>query len=142
SRPAAEWQRTARKRLAVFLIQGLHVHPFSKANVNRATLRDWQAPGCPLVKRLGADADVYAFAYGQSVTVDDVADHPALWGGLLRLKKMGYRELVLVGHSAGGLVARRLVEEYPDAGATKVVQVCAPNGGSGWAMLQAVRKNQ
>ena len=25
---------------------------------------------------------------------------------------------------------------------TKVVQVCAPNGGSGWAVLQAVRTNQ
>jgi pimeloyl-ACP methyl ester carboxylesterase len=74
--------------------------------------------------------------------VDEIADLPELRAGVGRLRQMGYREVVLVGHSAGGLVARRLVEDYPDAGVTKVVQVCAPNGGSGWARLQAVRRNQ
>jgi pimeloyl-ACP methyl ester carboxylesterase len=141
-RPSAEWRRSAGQRRAVVLIQGLQVHPFSKENVEKAPLRDWQKPGSRLVKRLAADADVYAFAYGQSVPVDEVADHPALWGGLLRLRAMGYRDVVLVGHSAGGVIARRVAEDYPDAGVTKVVQVCTPNAGSGWAMLQGVRKNQ
>jgi hypothetical protein len=34
------------------------------------------------------------------------------------------------------------VEDYPGAGVTKVVQVCAPNAGSGWAKLQAVPRNE
>lgn len=141
-RPSGEWRRGAGRRRAVVLIQGLLVHPFSKENVEKAPLRAWQKPGSPLVQRLSPDADVYAFAYGQSVAVDEIADHHSLWGGLLRLREMGYREVVLVGHSAGGVIARRLVEDYPDAGVTKVVQVCTPNAGSGWATLQGVRTNQ
>jgi pimeloyl-ACP methyl ester carboxylesterase len=141
-RPAGEWRRSAGERRAVVLIQGLMVQPFSNEKVLRAALRDWQKPGSQLVKRLAADSDVFAFAYGQNVPVDEIADHPALWGGLLRLRALGYREVVVVGYSAGGLIARRLVEEYPDAGVTKVVQVCAPNAGSGWAKVHGVRKNQ
>jgi pimeloyl-ACP methyl ester carboxylesterase len=141
-RPSAEWRRSAGERRAVVLIQGLMPHPFSKENVRRAALRDWQEPGSPLVKRLAGEGDVYAFAYGQNVAVDEIADHDALWGGLLRLRALGYRDVVLVGYSAGGVIARRVVEEYPDAGVTKVVQVCAPNAGSGWAKLSAVRGDQ
>jgi hypothetical protein len=141
-RPTAEWRRSPDQRRAVVLIQGLMPHPFSKENVERATLRDWQKPGSKLVKQLAAEGDVYAFAYGQNVKVDEIADKDSLWGGVLRLRKMGYREVVVVGYSAGGIVARRVVEDYPDAGVTKVVQVCAPNAGSGWASLGGVRKNQ
>jgi pimeloyl-ACP methyl ester carboxylesterase len=140
--PSAEWQRSTGQKRAVVLIQGLKPHPFSKENVEKPTFRDWQKPGSILVKRLAADADVYAFAYGQNAPVDNIADHHALWGGVLKLKEMGYRDVVLVGYSAGGVIARRVVEDYPDAGVTKVVQVCAPNAGSGWAKLNAVRDNQ
>jgi pimeloyl-ACP methyl ester carboxylesterase len=141
-RSPAEWRRGLGERRAVVLIQGLMPHPFSKENVSKPSLRDWQKPASPLVRRLADDADVYSVAYGQTVAVDEIADQPALWGGLLRLREMGYRQLVVVGFSAGGVIARRLVEEYPDAGVTKVVQVCAPNAGSGWARLKAVRKPQ
>jgi pimeloyl-ACP methyl ester carboxylesterase len=55
---------------------------------------------------------------------------------------MGYKEVVVVGHSAGGLLARHLVEDCPDVGVTKVVQVCTPNGGSDWAKVQFARGNQ
>jgi pimeloyl-ACP methyl ester carboxylesterase len=138
---SAEWRRSPGERRAVVLIQGLGVYPSSK-KVEHPWLRDWQKPGSLLVRRLARDADVYAFAYGQSVTVDEIAGHPALAGGLARLREMGYREVVLVGYSAGGVVARRLVEDYPDAGVTKVVQVCAPNAGSGWAKLRMVPSNE
>jgi pimeloyl-ACP methyl ester carboxylesterase len=142
ARPAGSWRRSEGEWRAVVLIQGLGLHPFNAAKVEQAALRDWQKPGSALVRRLEMAADVYAFAYAQGVVVDEIADLPELRDGVGRLRQMGYREVVLVGYSAGGLVARRLVEDYPDAGVTKVVQVCAPNGGSGWAKLQAVRKNQ
>src|SRR5579872_3732661 len=74
ARPTAEWRRTPGERRAVVLVQGLMPHPFSKENVKRATLRDWQEPGSKLVKRLADDGDVYAVAYGQNVAVDEIAD--------------------------------------------------------------------
>ena len=52
--------------------------------------------------------------------------------GIHTLKKMGYAEIVLVGHSAGGVGARHFVEDPPEAGVTKLILVCAPNGGTRW----------
>src|SRR5262249_29424718 len=83
-----------------------------------------------VVRALGVRADVFAFAYGQNVTVDRVAELPTLRASVRRLKELGYAEIVLMGHSAGGLVARQFVEDNPDAGVTRGVQVCAPNAGS------------
>jgi pimeloyl-ACP methyl ester carboxylesterase len=69
--------------------------------------------------------------------------HPEFVEAISRLKWADYSEIVLVGHSAGGLVVRQFVEENPDAGVTKVVQVAAPNTGSGWAeLVDAVRPLQ
>jgi pimeloyl-ACP methyl ester carboxylesterase len=79
---------------------------------------------------------VYAFSYGQSVPVDVIPKMPNLRDGIHALRELGYREVVLVGHSAGGLIARHLVEDDPSCGVTKVVQVCAPNVGSAWAALK------
>jgi pimeloyl-ACP methyl ester carboxylesterase len=134
--------RSPGQERAVVLLHGLYLHPFNKANVTRPTLHSWQKPGSLLVKRLAEEADVYAFAYAQTVAADRVPGRADLAGYVGRLRGLGYREVVLLGHSAGGLVARDFVEDYPDAGVTKVIQVCAPNGGSGWAVLQAVRANQ
>jgi pimeloyl-ACP methyl ester carboxylesterase len=53
-----------------------------------------------------------------------------------RLKAAGYQEIILVGHSAGGLLARYFVEDHPHAGVTKVIQVCSPNGGSTWGKFK------
>jgi pimeloyl-ACP methyl ester carboxylesterase len=140
-RTEGQWARHPEQGRAVVLIHGLKVEPWSGAN-DRASLRGWQRPGSALVKRLSREADVYSFAYAQSVGVDGVAEAPELVAGVQRLRRMGYVEVVLVGFSAGGLVARRLVEDHPDVGVTKVVQVCSPNGGSGWARLEAVRASQ
>src|SRR5262249_40536477 len=41
-----------------------------------------------------------------------------------------------------GVVARQFVEDHPGEGVTKVIQVCAPNGGSSWARWATARKNQ
>jgi pimeloyl-ACP methyl ester carboxylesterase len=134
--------RSVGQERAVILIHGLFVHPFSKDNVERATFRSWQQPDSLLVKRLAADSDVYAFAYGQNDALDEIGDLPDLDACVRRLRRMGYQTVVLVGHSAGGLLARHCAEDHPDAGVSKVVQICAPNGGSWWAHVHAVRHNQ
>jgi pimeloyl-ACP methyl ester carboxylesterase len=127
----------------VLLLHGLRPRPFSNGNVLKAELHGWQRPGSTLVDVLAREADVYAFAYAQNVAVEQVAHTRALREAVRRLRGLGYRELVLVGHSAGGLVARHFVEDHPQAGVTKVIQVCAPNGGSSWGKATVgVRKNQ
>jgi pimeloyl-ACP methyl ester carboxylesterase len=143
--PAAQnrpWWSTSRQTQAVVLIHGLFVHPFSKTNVARAQLHGWQKPDCLLVKRLARDADVFAFSYSQTVTADEIAECPELETNVRQLRLRGYREIVLIGHSAGGVIARQFVEDHPNCGVTKVIQVCAPNAGSGWATWQTVRANQ
>src|SRR5262249_45381257 len=46
-----------------------------------------------------------------------------------RLRKAGYTEVVLVGHSAGGGIARHFVEDRLETGGAKVLQGCAPHCG-------------
>src|SRR5215813_2898491 len=125
------------RQLAVVLIHGLYLHPFSKENAGRPLLRDWQTPKSRLARELARQADVYAFAYAQNVPVDEVARSGRLLESVRFLRSLDYREIVLVGHSAGGLVARQFVEDHPDEGVTKVIHVCTPNGGSSLAKLPA-----
>ncbi|MHB1424075.1 MAG: esterase/lipase family protein [Gemmataceae bacterium] len=140
--PREDWWSAPDKTRAVVLIHGLLVHPFSKINVGRAPLHSWQKPNCLLVKRLAEEADVFAFSYAQTVSADEIAERPDLESQVRKLRQDGYREIVLVGHSAGGVIAREFVEDHPDCGVTKVIQVCAPNIGSGWANVKTVRSNQ
>jgi pimeloyl-ACP methyl ester carboxylesterase len=141
-RTADEAIRTPGQRRAVVLIHGLKVHPFMHRNISKAMLHEWQKPGTMMVKRLALDSDVYSFAYSQDVAVEEVADGSGLAQCISRLHEMGYESIVLVGHSAGGLVARAFVEDVPNCGVTKVIQVCAPNGGSSWAEWKAVLPSQ
>jgi pimeloyl-ACP methyl ester carboxylesterase len=139
----AAFTRSPGQTRAVILIRGLQVHPFSDSQVRRATFPSWEQPGSALVHRLAPDADVFAFTYGQAIPVENVADLPSFRASVQEVRQLGYTELVLVGFSAGGLIARQFVEDHPDAGVTKVVQVCAPNGGSNWAELTpGVRPSQ
>lgn len=129
--------RSADKTRAVVLIHGLKAHLFSSTNVTRPEPHRWQRPGSTLVTTLAREADVYAFAYSQQVPIERIAESARLDRDLRRLKRLGYEEIILVGHSAGGLVARLFVEDHPNVGVTKVIQVCTPNGGSSWAQLSA-----
>jgi pimeloyl-ACP methyl ester carboxylesterase len=125
------------------LIHGFHVHPFRNDEAAKATYSGWQLPGSALVEVLGRYADVFAFAYSQNVPIDEIAGVPLLANSIRQLRLMGYTDVVLIGHSAGGLVVRQFVEDYPDAGVTKAIQVCAPNLGAGMAHLEpGARKNQ
>jgi pimeloyl-ACP methyl ester carboxylesterase len=132
--PLTELRRSPGRERAVVLIHGLQLTR-NEAAVPRAQLAIWQYPGSPVIQSLGTRADVFSFAYGQNVSVDRTAELPALRAGVAKLKKLGYGEIVLMGHSAGGLVARQFAEDNPDAGVTRVVLVCAPNGGCVFAQL-------
>src|SRR5262249_23068281 len=102
------------KARAVVLIAGLHVHPLRPAQVTVPERRAWQEPKSELVKALAKDSDVFALGYAQTVTADEVATAPGLRDAVTRLRKAGYKEVVLVGHSAGGIIARQFVERNPD----------------------------
>jgi pimeloyl-ACP methyl ester carboxylesterase len=114
---------------AVVLIHGFRAHPFQKSKVAQAEFHDWQLAGSLFVKTLAKDSDIFAFAYGQVAAVDRIAECAGLADAIARLRKAGYTEVVLVGHSAGGVIARHFVEDRLDTGVTKVLQVCAPNSG-------------
>jgi pimeloyl-ACP methyl ester carboxylesterase len=123
-------QNAGRKERAVLLIPGLKIHPLRPTRVTRPELHDWQEPRSELVKALARDFDVFAFGYAQTAAVDVVAHTPGLRETVGQLRRAGYEEVVLIGHSAGGIVARQFAESYPDAGVTRVVQVATPNVGS------------
>ncbi len=130
----AQLQRFPNQFRAVVLIHGLRIDPpLTDSLARKATLHGWQQPASKLVRAVGRYADVYAFAYGQNLAVDQVASLPALADGIRRLGDLGYQEIILIGHSAGGIIARDFVEDHPGVGVTKVIQVCTPNTGSSWA---------
>jgi len=140
---AISFQRTAGQDRAVILFHGFKLHPFSDEQVCKPEWHIWQRPGGDLLKVLGRDADVYGFAYGQNATVEQIAHGLALASYVRQVKAMGYGEIVLIGHSTGGVIAREFVEDNPQAGVTKVIQVCSPNTGSSLARTTfAVRKIQ
>jgi len=120
---------------AVILIPGLKLHPLRPNRVTRPELHDWQETKSELVKALARDADVFAFGYAQTVAVDAVARCAGLNDAVVQLKRVGYTEVVLIGHSAGAVIARGYAESFPDAGVTKVIQVAAPNTGSEFAAV-------
>src|SRR5262245_7646701 len=133
--PAGEvWARSPKQDRAVLLIHGYRVQ-LQDQTVARAELRGWQKPSATLVKELAPHADVFAFAYGQDVPIDTIVARSTLRSDVARIRRLGYRDIVLVGYSAGGIIARHFVEDYPDDGVTKVVQLAAPNGGTAIANL-------
>jgi pimeloyl-ACP methyl ester carboxylesterase len=134
--------RTKGHGRAVVLIRGLALHPISEDKAVRAQLRPWQQSDSALVRKLANNSDVYALAYGQTASVEQIASSREVRDSIRSLKKAGYEQIVLVGHSAGGLIARHLVEDDSELGVTRVVQVCSPNAGSGWAALKTARAAQ
>ncbi len=123
--PATPSEKTS----AVVLIHGLFVHPIAPSKAKQPWLRWWQKPKTEIVTALAKDFDVFSFAYSQTLPVEEVAKSPGLRDAVARLRKAGYKDVVLVGHSAGGVVARLFVEQFPDAGVTKVIAVASPFAG-------------
>src|SRR5262249_50539995 len=123
--PAAV-ERTPGQQRAVVLVHGLHPHPFSNANVHKALFTSWQEPGSPPVRRLAREADVFAYAYAQTVPVEQVAEAPGLGDGVARLRERGYTEVVLGGHRAGGLGCRRFVAAHPEGRVSEGIRISGP----------------
>lgn len=122
--------RTRDKERAIVLIHGLRAEFLSAEKVYRPYFDSWQQPRGSLVSILVDLGDVYGFSYGQNRPLDEVSSHPELLEGIRTLRKRGYKEIVLVGHSAGGVIARQFAEDHPYEGVTQVIQVCSPNAGA------------
>ena len=129
--------RSSGQARAIILIHGLQIHPVSNLEVLKATFRSWQMADSKLVNTLASEADVFAFAYSENVPLERIVSESLLKAEIGNLKDLGYTQIVLIGHSAGGLIAREFVEDYPDCGVTKVIQVCAPNAGTSVAHLES-----
>lgn len=131
------WANTKRTRdRAVLLLPGLKIHPLRPALATRPDLHAWQEPNSDLVRTLARDFDVYSLGYAQNTALDAVAQCPGLRDTVASIQKAGYKEIVLIGHSAGGVIARLFIESYPDSGVTKVICVAAPHTGSELAHLK------
>lgn len=144
SRDAQSIVRSPQHERAVILIHGLLPHPWKDSNVAVPALTGWEKSGSTLVGTLSALGDVFALGYGQNAGIGEIASSPHLHWNVTRLRSLGYREVVLIGHSAGGLIARYHVEDqFAGGGVTKVIQVCSPNGGTSWGKRTAtVRGSQ
>jgi len=122
---------------AVLLIHGLRIHPLQGGLAARAEFHSWQLPKSAIVQALAQNADVFSLSFNQTADLETISRAPALANAVERLRFLGYREIILVGHSAGGILARLYVEDHPHAPVTRVVQICAPNLGSSWAKAEA-----
>src|SRR5262245_57162683 len=111
--PTAFWQITPNytesgppvreKDRAVLLTHGLMPRPLQQEKVAVPELKSWQKPKSHLVSALSPDFDVFGFSYAQTVPVDAVCWTRGLRTAVGDLKKAGYREIVVIGHSAGGV---------------------------------------
>lgn len=141
--PTASWQpsRPSRgesflaepvieKKRAVLLVPGLKLHPLNTMLSTEPEVHDWQRASSLLVKELATDFDVHAFGYAQTLPLDAVTISNGMRSKIAFLRESGYREIVLIGHSAGGVISKQFVETFPQAGVTKVIQVASPNAGS------------
>jgi pimeloyl-ACP methyl ester carboxylesterase len=131
------WSNTQKiKDRAVLLVPGLKIHPLRPVLATRPDLHNWQEPNSDLVRTLAKDSDVYSFGYAQITALDVVAQSPGLRDAVANMQKAGYKEIVLIGHSAGGVISRLFVESNPECGVTKVITVAAPHIGSELANLK------
>jgi len=123
------------KTRAAVIIHGMQLYPIRPEKAAKPQQHDYQMPKSLLVEALSADFDVYALSYAQTIIVDGISVSEGVRSNIEKLRAAGYKEIVLVGHSAGGMIARHFVERYPKSGVTKVIEVCAPNLGSEFATI-------
>lgn len=128
-RSADEVTRSPGRRDAVILLPGLDLRDDGDSPA-KPRFVDWQGSTSPLVKAFSRHADVFSVCYAQTSPVEEIASFPELRDAVGKIKRLGYDNITMLGHSAGGLIARHFVEEHPQLGVTKVIQIAAPNGGT------------
>jgi pimeloyl-ACP methyl ester carboxylesterase len=144
--PARFWQVTPELResalppqrakdRAVVLVHGLVPQLVRSERARRPQPKSWQEPGSDMVRALEPDFDIFAFSYAQTLPIDLVCRCGGLRSGVARLKTAGYRDIVLVGHSAGAVIVRQFAEHHPRSGVTKVIAVGGPHSGSPLALV-------
>src|SRR5262249_27319804 len=82
--------RSEDRTRAVVLVTGLCLHLIRESEVLHARFSSWQKPGSPLVSLLAADADVFSFAYAQSVPITEIACLPDFIEAIEQLRSAGY----------------------------------------------------
>jgi pimeloyl-ACP methyl ester carboxylesterase len=120
------------KTRAIVLIHGLLPRPIRPELAHTPDPHSWQNRTGDLVKTLAEDFDVFGVSYAQTLPADLVPVSQKFRESIAVLNKLGYKDIVLVGHSAGGIIARHFVEMFPDAGVTKLITIATPHLGSGW----------
>ena len=126
---------------AIILVHGLLPRLFSNENAAKELSPSWQTADSLMGRALSKHGSVFGFSYSQNVEVEKISK--TLVPHVADLETWGFGEIVLVGFSAGGLIVRQFVEDNPDSGVTRVVQVCSPNGGTSWGRWSwAIRENQ
>ena len=129
------------KARAIVLVHGLRAQVFDEAKPNEAVSPEWQSSDSTVCRSLSQHGTVFGFAYSQNRKVQEIP--ASLLPHVRKLQADGYGEIVLIGFSAGALIARQFVEDHPEAGVRKVIQICPPNGGSELGKLdRAVRESQ
>ncbi len=123
------------KSRAAIIIHGLQLHPLRPEKAAKPEMHDYQEAGSALVEGLSESHDVFSWSYGQTIVLDAVAVAPGLRSAVAKLKAAGYSEIALLGHSAGGIIAKQFVDRVPNSGVTKIVIVCTPYYGSDYATI-------
>jgi hypothetical protein len=146
--PTAFWQVTPEHKLdptpvvvkprAVLLIHGLVPRPVAPSKARLPEPNSWQLPNSEIVRELKGDFDIYGLSYAQVTPVEWVCHCEGIQQAVKKLNSAGYQDITLIGHSAGGLISRHFVENYPNSGVTKVISVASPHQGSFWANIPQI----
>src|SRR5437879_2169518 len=85
--PSDKMARSKDQTRAVLLVHGFRFYR-DEESVCVADFRDWQHPGCVLVRELSKDADVFSFCYGQNVDIATVAASPGFRDAVAQIRKL------------------------------------------------------
>src|SRR5439155_3736271 len=104
---ARKLTRSKGQSRAVVLLHGLDLRD-DGGDPAKPRFADWQGSTSSLVKKVSKHADIFAISYAQNTAIEEVAAFPELREAVAKVKTLGYDEVVLIGHSAGGILARHL----------------------------------
>lgn len=121
---------------AIVLIHGFNTNHIHNSEKYDELLRDsWQNRDSKIVQRVASYGDVFSIVYTQNRFVDHIADFGRFHTLMRRLRDAGYKNITIIGSSAGGVIGRLFVENFPESKISRIIQVAAPNRGTPAANL-------